>query len=307
MATSCCASTSRGLRGKRVDSMWPSCMARVTAAQATRSARYFGKENAFADRIHMVTRAADALHAAGDRGRRFNLDDQINGAHIDAEFERGGGAECANLPGLQLLFNHGALRGRKRTMMRAGDGLSGQFVQRAGQPLGHLAAVHEKDGGVALANDFKQARMNCVPDGDAARHLRGRAGGNFFHLAEARHVFNRNLDAELQLLARAGVHHRDRPIRRSRVERRRSIARVSALRSWLLLFRDWMDLMTSCSPDPACQFPLRRGSARLLQAGAAWLKGRCAAGGAWSAPQAARGREPDARRAWWAPAHEFRR
>ena len=37
------ARTSSGLRGKRVDSMWPSCMARVTAAQATRSARYLGK------------------------------------------------------------------------------------------------------------------------------------------------------------------------------------------------------------------------------------------------------------------------
>ena len=60
----------------------------------------FGEENAFADRVHVVAGAADALHAAGDRGRSFDLDDEIDGAHVDAEFERGGGAEGANLAGL---------------------------------------------------------------------------------------------------------------------------------------------------------------------------------------------------------------
>src|ERR1039457_5108113 len=43
--TLCSFDLSRGLRGNRVDSMWPSCMARVTAAQATRSEeRRVGKE-----------------------------------------------------------------------------------------------------------------------------------------------------------------------------------------------------------------------------------------------------------------------
>ena len=95
--------------------------------------------------------------------------------------------------------------GGERAVMRAGDGLAGQFVQRAGQPLGHLAAVDKEDGGVALADDFQQAGMNRVPDGDAAGHLRGRARGNLFLLAEAGHVFDGNLDAELELLGRAGV------------------------------------------------------------------------------------------------------
>ena len=47
----------------------------------------FGKENALADGIDRVAGAADALHAAGDGRRRLDLDDEIDGAHVDAEFE----------------------------------------------------------------------------------------------------------------------------------------------------------------------------------------------------------------------------
>ncbi len=93
MATICWASTSSGLRRKRVDSTWPSCMARVTAAQATRSARYLGKMMPCGRRADLVAGAADALHAAGDRGRGFDLDDEVDGAHVDAELERRGADE----------------------------------------------------------------------------------------------------------------------------------------------------------------------------------------------------------------------
>ena len=31
--------------------------------------------------------AADALHAAGDGRRSFDLDDEVDGSHINAEFE----------------------------------------------------------------------------------------------------------------------------------------------------------------------------------------------------------------------------
>ena len=39
-------------------------------------------------RADLVAGAADALHAAGDRGRSLDLDDEIDGAHVDAELER---------------------------------------------------------------------------------------------------------------------------------------------------------------------------------------------------------------------------
>ena len=48
-----------------------------------------------ADAADVMAGAADALHAAGDRGRRFDLHHEIDGAHVDAEFEGRGGDEAA--------------------------------------------------------------------------------------------------------------------------------------------------------------------------------------------------------------------
>mgnify|MGYP007068864050 CR=1 FL=1 len=33
------------------------------------------------------TGTPDTLHAAGDRGRRLDLDDQVDGAHVDAQLQ----------------------------------------------------------------------------------------------------------------------------------------------------------------------------------------------------------------------------
>ena len=51
------------------------------------------KDDPFADRADLVRGAADALHAAGDRRRRFDLDDEIDRAHVDAELQRRCGDE----------------------------------------------------------------------------------------------------------------------------------------------------------------------------------------------------------------------
>ena len=58
--------------------------------------------------------------------------------------------------------------------------------------------------------------MNGVPDGDAARHLRGGAGGDFFLLAEAGHVFDGDFNAELELLGCAGIDDGDGAVAKSR-------------------------------------------------------------------------------------------
>ncbi len=179
MATNCWARTSSGLRGKAGGLDVALVHGAGDGGAGDQVGAVLGKENALADGVDVVAGAADALHAAGHRGRSFDLDDEVDGAHIDAEFERGSGAEGADLAGLQLLLDDGALCGGERAVMRAGDGLAGKFVQRAGKPFGHLAAVDEENGGIALADDLEQARMNGIPDRDAAGHLRGRAGREF--------------------------------------------------------------------------------------------------------------------------------
>ena len=139
------------------------------------------KENTLADGVDVMSGAANPLHPAGDRGRSFNLDDEIDRAHVDAEFESGGGAEGFDLAGLQLLLNDGALIGGERAMMSAGDRFAGQIVQRTGETLGDLAAVDEENGRRALPDEFEKTGVNRIPDGCSAWRLRGGAGRNFLH------------------------------------------------------------------------------------------------------------------------------
>jgi hypothetical protein len=56
----------------------------------------FGEDDAFAGDSHLVAGAADALHAGRDGGRGFDLDDEVDGAHVDAEFEGGSGDDGAD-------------------------------------------------------------------------------------------------------------------------------------------------------------------------------------------------------------------
>src|ERR1039458_7102036 len=96
--------------------------------------------------------------------------------------------------------------------MRAGDRFPGQVIERSGKPLGGLARIDKKNRRVAFANNLEQARMNRVPDRNAARRLGGWARGNLFHLAQPRHVLNWNLDAQLDLLTYGRADHRDRAV-----------------------------------------------------------------------------------------------
>ena len=69
------------------ESAWPrpapSCIARVTAAHATQVAAVLREDDAVADGADLVAGAADPLQPARDRGRRFDLDDEIDRAHVD--------------------------------------------------------------------------------------------------------------------------------------------------------------------------------------------------------------------------------
>ena len=44
-----------------------------------------GEDDAAADRAHLVAGPADALQAGRDRAERLHLDDQVDGAHVDAQ------------------------------------------------------------------------------------------------------------------------------------------------------------------------------------------------------------------------------
>ena len=56
-------------------------------------------------RPHLVTGPADPLQAAGHRGGRFDLDDQVDGAHVDAQLEAARGDDRGQPSGLEVLLD----------------------------------------------------------------------------------------------------------------------------------------------------------------------------------------------------------
>ena len=93
-----------------------------------------GEDAAFGDLAQPVAGAADPLQAAGDRLRRLDLDHQVDGAHVDAQLQRGGGDQARELPGLQQLLDHGALLVGERAVVGPGDLLEGSGAGPPGDP-----------------------------------------------------------------------------------------------------------------------------------------------------------------------------
>ena len=93
IATICCASTSSGFRriARRLD-LPVHHRVRHRGARDEIAAE-LREDDAGADLLDAVAGAADALQAARHRRRRFDLDDEIDRAHVDAELERRGGDE----------------------------------------------------------------------------------------------------------------------------------------------------------------------------------------------------------------------
>ena len=156
------------------------------------------EKNAFADGVDGVAGAADALHAAGDRRRRLDLDDEIDRTHVDAEFEGGGGAEGLDLAGLELLLDDGAL-GRRR----GSHGGRGQM----GSPARSLSAPASRSATWRLLTkrivEFR-SRISSSKRGWIAFQMETRRGiceagplGISSMALQARHIFNWNFNTKL--------------------------------------------------------------------------------------------------------------
>ena len=122
--------------------------------------------------------AADALQAARDRRRRLDLDDEIDGAHVDAELERRGGDERPQRAGLEQVLDLHALRPGDRSVVRADERFARQLVERAGQALGQPPAVDEDQRRAMRANQLEQPRVDGRPDRRPRLADSGRAAGN---------------------------------------------------------------------------------------------------------------------------------
>ncbi len=68
-------------------------------------AAVLGEDHAARDRAHRVPGAPDALEPRGDRGRRLDLHDEIDGADVEPELERRGGDDGRELAFLEAILD----------------------------------------------------------------------------------------------------------------------------------------------------------------------------------------------------------
>jgi hypothetical protein len=174
-----------------------------------------GEQDAVGHAADAVARAPHPLQARGDAGRRFDLDDQVDRAHVDAQLQRRRRDDRGQSAGLQALLDGGALLARERAVMSERHLLAREVVHGRRQALGEAPAVDEDDGRTVRAHEVDEARVDVGPDASARRVLLGvdvargrllRGGGG----VDALH-------REPELLSRAGVHDRHRA-RSARVE-----------------------------------------------------------------------------------------
>ena len=119
-----------------------------------------GQQHALGDLADLVTGAADALQAAGYRRWRFDLDDQIDRTHVDAEFEARGGHHGFEPAALEIVFDLGAGLLADRSVVSLGQ----QTRCAEGLAAGH-------DGGGRAATDLRVAFVGQLDAGAGGVNL----------------------------------------------------------------------------------------------------------------------------------------
>jgi hypothetical protein len=169
------------------------------------------EDHALRRRPDLVAGPSDPLQAAGDAGRRLHLDDEVDGAHVDAELQGTRGDQGREPAGLQLLLDRDPLLTGDAAVVGAHEVLAGQLVQTLGESLGEAAAVREDDRRAVLLDQLEDPGVDGRPDAGPGLGVRGRAAGLLVEredLAGGGHVLDRNDDLQLERLAGAGVDDR---------------------------------------------------------------------------------------------------
>ena len=77
--------------------------------------------HALAHGADLVPGAADPLQPARHRRRALDLDDEVDGAHVDAELEAAGRDDGGQTTGLEVLLDGGAVLLAHRAVVGAGE------------------------------------------------------------------------------------------------------------------------------------------------------------------------------------------
>ena len=205
----------RGARDRRrLDRALPHPLGDDGALQQV--AAVLGEDDPAAHLVDLVPGAADPLQAAGDRGRRFDLDDEVDRPHVDAELQRGGRHERRQAALLERLLDGDPLLAGDRAVVGPHQVLAGQLVEALGQALGQAAAVDEDERAAVGPDELEDPGVDRRPDAHPHLAAGGRSAGLLLErqrLAEAAHVLDRDDDLEVEPLLRPGIDDRDRAVR----------------------------------------------------------------------------------------------
>ena len=99
-----------------------------------------------------VSRPPDPLQRDGDRTGRADLANQIDRADVDAQLQRGGCDDCAQLPFFQALLGVQAKLPRETAVVRQHDVFAKPFLKLMGHALGQPPSVNEDQCGAVGTN-----------------------------------------------------------------------------------------------------------------------------------------------------------
>ena len=150
----------------------PCWMARTVAAHSTQIVARGGEQAALGNGAAPVAGAAHALQRDRNRARRIDLADQVDVADIDAELQRSGRHQQANLAVLQLALGVQAQLARQAAVMRGHQLFADALAQMQRHALRQPPRVDEHQRRAMLQRQLRDAVVDLAPHlvaGDGAK------------------------------------------------------------------------------------------------------------------------------------------
>ena len=174
------------------------------------------EDDALAGRTDLVTSTTDALEATGHARRALDLDDEVDGAHVDAKLERAGGDERGEAARLQFLLDLESLLAGDAAVMSAHELLARELVESLREPLAQAPAVREDDRALVAPDQLEDPRVDRRPDARSQVRADRRAAGLLLmgqDVTDGAHVVDRHDDLQVERLSGARIDDRDLAVR----------------------------------------------------------------------------------------------